>query len=535
MLKDGIISASISQWNAPLLVVPKKADASGKPRLRVVVDFRKLNELTIGDSFPLPNITDILDQLGNAKYFTTLDLASGYHQIPMAERDKDKTAFSTPYGHYEFNRMPFGLKNAPATFQRLMNSVLAGIQGLRCLVYLDDIVIYGSSLEDHNKRLAEVLQRLRKHSLKLQPDKCEFLRKEVIYLGHIISENGILPDPSKLEAVRNFPTPRKVKDVQSFIGLAGYYRKFIENFSQIAKPLTKLTKKTEIFEWKNEQQIAFENLKEKLMTAPVLKYPDFNEEFNVTTDASDYAIGAVLSQGPVGKDRPIAYASRVLSRAEQNYNTTEKELLAIVWAVKHFRPYIYGTKFKIITDHKPLIWLFNVTDPGSRLIRWRLKLEEYDYEIIHKAGRANANADALSRQVTRDITERKGNKIFKLEEDEEEEEVEEEELADNTRKYSEEEKNQILYEYHDAPTGGHQGIERTIKRIRLNHNWPGLTKDVERYIAKCKSCQKNKLSRRIKAPLVITDTPSKPFEKCALDILRPLTVTNNGNKYLLTF
>jgi len=525
MLRNKIIRTSVSQWNAPLLVVPKKADASGKPKLRVVVDFRKLNDLTIGDSFPLPNITEILDQLGNAKYFTTLDLASGYHQIPMAERDKQKTAFSTPYGHYEFNRMPFGLKNAPATFQRLMNSVLTGMQGLKCLVYLDDIVIYGASLEEHNKRLEEVLQRLRENNLKLQPDKCEFLRKETIYLGHIISENGISPDPSKLTAIKEFPMPRKVKDIQSFIGLAGYYRKFIADFSKIAKPLTKLTKKSEKFEWTAEQQNAFETLKEKLMTAPVLKYPDFTEEFIVTTDASAFAIGAVLSQGKVGNDRPIAYASRVLTRAEQNYNTTEKELLAIVWAVKHFRPYVYGTKFKIVTDHKPLIWLFNVNDPGSRLIRWRLKLEEYDYEIIHKAGRANANADALSRNVRRDAPG--------LEEERDVHAIKED--TEDTNTYTEEEKRQILYEYHDAPIGGHQGIERTLKRIRLNHNWPGITKDVENYVAKCESCQKNKLSRKIKAPLIITDTPSKPFEKCALDIVGPLTITTQGNKYLLTF
>lgn len=211
-------------------------NASGKTKLRIVIDFRKLNNLTIGDSFPLPNITDILDQLGNAKYFTTLDLASGYHQIPMAEGDKQKTAFSTPHGHYEFNRMPFGLKNAPATFQRLMNTILTGMQGLKCLVYLDDIVIYGPrSLEEHNKRIIEVLKRLRNSNLKLQPDKCEFLRKEVVYLGHIITEDGILPDPSKLKAVHKFPTPQKVKDIQSFIGLAGYYRRFIEDFSKIAR------------------------------------------------------------------------------------------------------------------------------------------------------------------------------------------------------------------------------------------------------------------------------------------------------------
>jgi len=522
MLNDEIIRPSMSQWNAPLLVVPKKTDASGKPKLRVVVDFRKLNDLTIGDSFPLPNITDILDQLGNAKYFSTLDLASGYHQIPMHEEHKNKTAFSTPYGHFEFNRMPFGLKNAPATFQRLMNSVLTGIQGLKCLVYLDDIVIYGPNLKEHNKRLIQVMDRLRKHNLKLQPDKCEFLRKEVTYLGHIITEDGIRPDPNKLCAVENFPVPKKVKDVQSFLGLAGYYRKFIEDFSKIAKPLTKLTKKGEKFNWTAEQQIAFQSLKEKLTTAPVLSYPDFTREFLVTTDASDYAIGAVLSQGPVGQDRPIAYASRILCKAEQNYNTTEKELLAIVWAVKYFRPYLYGTRFKIVTDHRPLIWLFNISDPGSRLIRWRLKLEEYDYEIVHKAGKGNTNADALSRNPIPD--DQHINSVGQKKEEEE-----------APKEYSEEEKRQILYEYHDAPTGGHQGIARTLSRIRLKHNWHGITRDIEEYVGKCEYCQKNKLSRKTKMPLIITDTPTRPFEKCALDIVGPLTVTTNGNKYVLTF
>ncbi|KMQ91307.1 enzymatic polyprotein endonuclease reverse [Lasius niger] len=452
---------STSQWNAPLLVVPKKTNASGKPKLRVVVDFRELNDLTIGDSFPLPNITDILDQLGNAKFFTILDLASGYHQIPMEESDKSKTAFSTPYGHYKYNRMSFGLKNAPATFQRLMNSILTGMQGIKCLVYLDDIVIYGASLQEHNKRLIEVLRRLRENNLKLQPEKCEFLRKEVTYLEHIITENGISPDPSKLEAVKNFPTPSKVKDVQAFIE---------ENK----------------FQWTQEQQHALEILKEKLTTAPVLKYPDFTQEFIVMTDASDYAIGAILSQGKIGEDQPVAYASRVLSRAEQNYNTTEKEL-AIVWAVKHFRPYLYGTKFTIVTDHKSLVWLFNVTDPGSRLMRWRLKLEEYDYVIVHKAGQANRNADALSRYVA-DI-----NKV-------EEEETND---TDTAKRYTEEEKQRILYEYHDAPVGGHQGVERTINRIRLTHNWRGITRDVEEYIAKCERCQKNKLTRKNKAPSLV--------------------------------
>jgi len=495
------------------------------------LDFRKLNDLTIGDSFPLPNITDILDQLGNAKYFSTLDLASGYHQIPMHREHRNKTAFSIPYGHFEFNRMPFGLKNAPATFQRLMNSV----QGLKCLVYLDDIVIYGPNLKEHNKRLIQVLDRLREHNLKLQPEKCEFLQKEVVHLGHIITENGIRPDPSKLYAVEDFPVPRKVKDVQSFLGLAGYYRKFIAkfiaDFSKIAKPLTKLTKKGEKFNWTAEQQNSFQSLKEKLTTAPVLKYPDFQREFLVTTDASDYAIG-VLSQGPVGQNRPITYASRILCKAKQNYNTTEKsELLAIVWAVKYFRLYLYGTRFKIVTDHRPLIWLFNITDPGSILIRWRLKLEEYD-EIVHKAGKGNTNADALSRNPIPDNQHLNSISQKKEEEEEQEEEEQEEEAP---KEYTEEEKRQILYEYHDAPTGGHQGIARTMSRIRLEHNWRGITRGVEEYISKCEYCQRNKLSQKTKIPLTIMDTPTRPFEKCALNIVGPLTVTTNGNKYILTF
>jgi len=341
----------------------------------------------IGDSYPLSNITDILNQLRNAKYFSTLDLASDYHQIAMDEKDKNKTAFSTSYEHYEFNRMPFRAEER-AGHLSMINERSSGIQGIRCLVYLDDIVIYGSSLQEHNKRLTEILQRLHEH-LKLQVEKCEFLCKEVTYLGHIISKDGISPDPAKLSAVKDFPTPKKVKDVQSFIELAGYYRKFIKNVSKIAKLLTMLTKKDNKFNWSTEQQNAFNILKEKLIFAPVLNYLDFSQQFLITTDASDYriAIEAILSQGPVSQDQPIAYASRILNKAEQNY-TTEKELLAIVWAVKYFRPYVYGTKF-LITDYKSLTWLFSVNDPGSRLIRWRLKLEEYDYEIIHRTGKGN--------------------------------------------------------------------------------------------------------------------------------------------------
>jgi hypothetical protein len=399
MLKDGVISASDSPWNSPLLVVPKKSDPLS-PKFRVCVDFRKLNEITIGNAYPLPNIAEILDQLGKSHYFTTLDLTSGFHQVEMDEKDKNKTAFSTNTGHYVYNRMPFGLKGAPATFQRLMNTVLSGLNGMKCFIYLDDIVIYANNLNEHNDRLIEVFQRFRQHNLKLQPSKCQFLRKECLYLGHIITENGIKPDPSKIQCVTNFPQPKNPKDIKSFLGLVGYYRKFIKNFAKIAKPLTELLKKDSVFNWGIKCENSFQILKDSITFPPVLQYPDFTKEFIITTDASNFAVGAILSQGKVNHDRPIAFASRTLNKAEQNYSTSEKELTAIVWAVKHFRPYIFGTRFKIVTDHKPLLYIFNIKDPGSRLTRFRIKLEEYDYEIIYKAGKINTNADALSRIVS---------------------------------------------------------------------------------------------------------------------------------------
>lgn len=237
MLKNKIIEISDSPYNSPVWVVPKKADASGKQKWRIVIDFRRLNELTDQDAYPLPNIDDILGQLGNAKFFSALDHSSGLHQIPMNKESKQYTAFSTPQGHYQFNRMPFGLKNAPATFQRMMDTALRGLINQNCFVYLDDIIIFGQSIEEHNKNLSIVLQRLRELGLKIQPDKCEFLKPELEYLGHIVTADGIKPNPKKIEAVQNFKTPRNPTETKSFLGIAGYYRKFIRNFSNIANPI----------------------------------------------------------------------------------------------------------------------------------------------------------------------------------------------------------------------------------------------------------------------------------------------------------
>lgn len=398
LLSENIIRESYSPWSSPVWMVPKKLDNSGKKKYRMVIDYRKLNAKTIDDKFPIPNITDVLDKLGKNIYFTILDLASGFHQIEMDENSISKTAFNTDKGHFEFCRVPFGLKNAPATFQRLMNHVLRDYINKICLVYLDDIIILGTSLKEHIENIRKIFKRLKQYNLKIQIDKSEFLRKEVAYLGHIVSQDGIKPNPTKIEAVKNYPIPKTQKEIKSYLGLLGYYRKFIPDFSKLTKPLTKCLKKGNKININDKEYIeSFEHSKEILTNAPLLQYPDFSKQFILSTDASDFAIGAILSQNVNGQDLPIAYASRTLNNHEINYSTTEKELLGIVWATKYFRPYLYGVKFVIRTDHQPLTWLMNLKDPSSKLMRWKIKLDEYSFDIEYKKGKFNTNADALSR------------------------------------------------------------------------------------------------------------------------------------------
>ncbi|KAL4153262.1 hypothetical protein QTP88_001095 [Uroleucon formosanum] len=319
MKSDGIIEPSNSPWNSPILLVPKKMDVSGKPKFRLVVDFRKLNNITVGDKMPLPQIQDVLDRLGRSKYFSVLDLAQGFHQISLDKESRVKTAFSSDIGHWQYTKLPMGLKNSPPTFQRLMNNVLCNLIGLKCLVYLDDIIVFSTDLSEHDKRIREVFSRLRTHNLKLQPIKCEFLRKEVIYLGHKLTEKGVQPDERKIKSVKTFPIPTTVKEIKSFLGLTGYYRNFVPDYGKIAKPITNLLRKGIEFIWTSECQEAFEKLKIILCNEPLLRYPDFEKPFIITCDASNYAVGCVLSQGVIPADLPIAYASRTLNKAEINY------------------------------------------------------------------------------------------------------------------------------------------------------------------------------------------------------------------------
>lgn len=398
MISDGIIEPSNSEWSSPLLLVPKKSDSNGNKKWRIVIDYRKLNKSIKNDRFPLPNIEEILDSLSGATYFTHLDLYQGYYQIELDESSRPYTAFTTDQGMWQMTRLPMGLSVSPNIFSRAMTIAMSGLNYQNCFVYLDDLIIFGNNLQNHNNNLIKILNRLRSLNLKLNPKKCEFLKKEICYLGHTISKDGILPNPEKISVVQNYPTPQNSNETKRFVAFANYYRKFIPNFAQIATPLNRLLKKGVTFEWTQDCEVAFEKLKHALINPPILDFPNFSNEntFTLKTDASSYAIGAVLCNK---NDRPVAYASRALNKAEQNYCTIEKELLAVVWAVQKFRPYLYGRKFHIFTDHRPLVYLFSLTNPSSRLTKFRLKLEEYQFEIHYLKGKDNVASDALSRII----------------------------------------------------------------------------------------------------------------------------------------
>ena len=394
-LDSGILKESKSPYNSPIMIVPKKMDASGKRKFRVVVDFRALNEKVIGDSYPLPNITDILDHLGKAQYFSVFDLASGFHQVETHPDDRIKTAFSTPRGHFEYLRMPMGIKNAPATFQRLMDNVLTGINSTEAFIYLDDI-IHAENLEDHDNKVRRLFDRLRKANLKLQPDKCDFLLTEVAYLGHIIGRDGVKPNPAKIEAIKKFPQPKTAKAVRQFLGLSGYYRRFMKDYVKLSKPLTELLKKDTKFEWGTTQKQSFRKLRRYLCDNPILQYSDFNKKCKLTTDASENAVGDMLTQEKEGMDMPVAYFSKVINDYERNYSPEEKECLALLYAVNNFRPYLYGREFILACDNKPVHWMTYVENPGTRLIKWRLKLKDYQYTYEYKKGKLNKSVEALS-------------------------------------------------------------------------------------------------------------------------------------------
>ena len=393
MAKRGIIRPSSSPWSSPV-VLAKKKDGS----LRFCVDYRRLNTATVKDAQPLPRIDDTLEALHGSRWFSTLDLQSGYWQVPLREKDKEKTAFCTGEGQlWEFEVLPFGVCNGPATFSRLMDAVLSGLAWRTCLAYLDDVIVYAPTWTTHLQRLREVFDRIREAGLKLKPSKCCLARAEVGFLGHVVSGQGILPDPDKLRAIQDIPPPTSVQALHSFLGLASYYRRFVKGFANIAAPLHHLLVKGAKWEWSADCNHAFQELKHHLTRAPTVAYPDFSLPFCLYTDASNEGLGAVLSQKQDGKERIIACASRTLSTSEKNYSTTKKECLGVVWCIKYFRPYLLSNHFEVITDHYSLKWLRTMSTESALLHRWSSELEEYDFTIKHRPGKLQGHADGLSR------------------------------------------------------------------------------------------------------------------------------------------
>lgn len=413
---DDIIEPSTSAYNSPLLLVPKKSlQGSSEKRWRLVVDYRQINKKLVADKYPLPRIDDILDQLGRAKYFSCLDLVSGFHQIELSEESRDITSFSTQQGSFRFKRLPYGIKVAPNSFQRMMSMAFSGLDPGQAFLYMDDLVVIGCSEKHMLTNLRSVFRLCRKYNLKLHPDKCEFFRHEVTYLGHKCTDRGILPDSTKYEIIENYPRPKTADDIKRFVAFCNYYRRFIANFASYSLPLTRLTRKNVIFEWTDTCENAFQHLKKSLLSPKILQYPNFDKMFCISTDASKHACGAVLSQEYGGVQLPVAYASRAFTKGESNKSVIEQELAAIHWAINFFRPYVYGKKILVKSDHRPLTYLFSMANPSSKLTRMRLDLEEYDFDIEYVKGKDNCGPDALSRISFEDIKLiRNGNKLFKV-------------------------------------------------------------------------------------------------------------------------
>ena len=568
LLELEFIRPSKSPWGAPILFVSKKDN-----NLRMCVDYRALNRLTVKNSYPLPRIDDIFDQLKGAQYFSKIDLRSGYHQIRLEKNSIPLTAFRTRYGHFEFLVLPFGLTNAPATFMNLMNEIFKDHLDLFVIVYLDDILIYSKTWKDHLRHIRIVLDILRKERLFGKISKCVFGVTEVEYLGHNISGNGLSVDPQKVKAVKEWPVPKNKQQVQSFLGFVNYYRKFIKDCSLIAKPLTELTKKTE-YRWNDAQMESFERLKESLCSAPVLRTFDVNLPIFVTTDASQYAIGAVLEQEESNKRRPVAFASRTLNDAEQNYAAHERELLAIVDTLKWWRVYLYGNFFTVHTDHYPLRYLETQDTLSQRQVRWLERMVNFDFKIIPISGRSNIVADALSRNpqdiespeprnktllqevITKTSKQLQNMEISsypKFDRTTIEELAREYELDDKFKsEYNDPKepftrqgkfllrngkicvpdgnfKAKLLHDYHCTPNTGHLGITKTINRINPKFYWKDLRSEVLRYVRSCE-CQRAKSSNQKPAGLLKPlHPPETKWTHITMDFITPLPKSRNGN------
>jgi len=555
LLKKGFISPSTSPYGAPVLFVKKK-DTS----LRMCVDYRGLNKITRKNRHPLPRIDELIDRFRTARHFSKLDLLSGYHQMQVHEDDRHKTAFRTRYGHYEFNVVPFGLTNAPAAFSNMMRTVLDPVIDKCVVIYLDDILIYSDNEEDHLRHLRKVLKLLREAGLYCKLSKCSFMQEETEFLGHILSKDGLKTNAGLVRAIREWPAPTTQRQVMQFLGLTRFYHQYIDHYADITLPLTALLASSAVFSWDQPQQEAFETLKRAVTTAPVLRIFDPDLITAVETDASGFAIGAVLFQTDGnGDSRPVAYTSRKLNPAERNYPTHEQELLAVVHALKTWRYYLDGSHFIVYTDHATLQHFPTQPNLTRRQARWMELLQEYDFDFRYKPGKDNVVPDALSRRpdhkepdppttqlnsldinldpvlqgrITKSYQqdEKLGPIHAKCSQDEQgrfgryfiDQELLWMDVAGQTRlciPADSDLRATLLHDAHDSPLGGHLGFDKTYDSMRRTFFWPRMARDTKTYIASCEQCQRNKpvlqhpagLFKPLEIPLQRWDTVTMDF------------------------
>jgi hypothetical protein len=554
LLDKNMIEPSKSPYSAPILFVRKK-DGS----LRLVLDYRALNAITVKNRYPIPRIDDLLDGLKGAQVFSCLDLSGGYHQLQLQQSDRPKTAFATHLGHYQWRVMPMGISNAPSVFQATMNHLFQPMIGKSVFIYLDDILIASRTAEEHVQHLEEVLCILERNKLYVNRAKCSFNLPEVHYLGYIVGRGGVRPDPKKVQVVHEWPVPKTAHDVRSFLGLTQYFRRFIKDYSLVAAPLQALLQKKSTCQWNDQCQQAFERLKQALLTAPVLSMPDFDRpyELEVWTDASNTAVGAVLMQN----GHPIAYESRKFSSAERNYNTTDREMLAIIHALRTWRCYLEGAQFKVKCDHKALSFFKTKVEVTPRQARWLEFLERFNLSIDHVAGKINVS-DVLSRVehgaegpvlavVTRRPKDRRQLTCPSPSGTEWEAEIRTAVAADawfaqpaNVKGLLCKEglwfkgdrivlpealRSQCMQQVHDSPVAGHKGVTKTLELVQRYYWWPTVRKDVTHYVTTCASCQRNK-ARNVKPggllqPLAV---PNDRWQSVSMDYITGLPCTAQG-------
>lgn len=565
MLKEGIIKPSTSPWASPIVIVPR-----GSKR-RFCIDFREINKITRKDAYPIPLMSTILDRLRGAKVISTIDLRQAYHQIPLSKRSRELTAFAVPgRGLFEYTSMPFGLCNAPATFQRFIDALFGPEFDGVVFKYLDDLIIVTADWTSHKYWLRKVLRKLRNANLTINRDKSYFARSEVKYLGFLLDNDGLKIDPEKVAPLVQMEAPKNVRQVRTLLGIASWYRRYLPDLASKLEPIHRLLRKNTVFNWGSEQQTVFEQLKIALTTAPVLICPNFELPFQLRCHASAVGLGAVLSQVSGTQEKVVAYASRTLNDPEKRYAQSEKECLAAVWSILKFRPYLEGTKFTLFSDAPGIRLLKRGQLIAGRIANWALEVQSYEFEVENEKGRAGYTSGALARSneteetqaeviaafaadavETHDWYSRRKQAIldhpdrhpdWKLEQGQlyfyrpygwGNEVLEDREVWKFVVTPSK--KADIFRRFHDEPQAGHPGLKKTLHNLARWCYWPGMYRDVKNYVKNCEICQRTKVLQQSPAGVMRDRGIYEPWAVVAADIMGPFPRSKNGNQYLLVF